>query len=234
MTSIPRSLAADPRVGETHYFFDSSFPVGYFSHSFGFETKVAEYSRVGFDACKSWILNYVVFSIWYSELEAMEHAQLGYRPCDAAARESIEAIDHLLFVSRSTKDARRGSQLIAGATKRAAVIFLGEESGELLSYNLKEPAVVIGVIAAIRSWNMATTRLLYMQSHALALSQVLLRYAKIGQNDQILLMAELLPTIGELALHRPRSISATFGKTCMEIDMDQMRHETLTPRLFQS
>lgn len=217
-----------------HYFFDSSFPVGYFSHSFGFETKVADFSSAGFDACKSWILNYVFFSIWYSELEAMEQAQRLYSPFDARAREGVEAIDHLLFVSRSTKDARRAAQLIAGATKRAAVIFLGKESGELASYNLTEPAVVIGVIAAIRSWNMATTRLLYMQSHALALTQVLLRYAKIGQNDQMLLMAELLPTIGELALRRPRSPSATFGKTCMEIDMDQMRHETLSPRLFQS
>lgn len=234
MALSPQTKTSDLRDGEMHYFFDSSFPVGYFSHSFGFETAVANFSNVGLGGCKSWILNYLVFSIWYSELEAISQARELYRPCDQQCKNSIEAMDRLLFASRSTKGARRASLLIAGATKRAGMVFLGKESGDLESYGLKEPAVVIGVIAAIREWNTALTRLLYMQSHALALTQVLLRYAKIGQNDQLLLMAELLPTISELAFQRPSSGTSAIGKTCMDIDMDQMRHETLTPRLFQS
>lgn len=228
----PRST--EEKFAEMHYFFDSSFPVGYFSHSFGFESEVVNFSRVGLEGCRQWILTYLVYSIWYSELEALNQTRDLYRGSGTSGLSDIEKVDQVLFSSRSTSEARRAARMIACATKRASEVLFGDGVSELSSLDLSEPAVVVGVISEMRKWNPVLTGLLYMQSHALALTQVILRYAKIGQKDQMLIMADLMPKINALALERPRAGSVTVAKTCMKIDMDQMRHETLTPRLFQS
>lgn len=219
---------------EIHFFFDSSFPVGYFSHSFGFESKVVNPVQSNEDTWREWIRDYLVYSIWYCDLEAIEKTVALYISGAPDSRATIEAIDSTIHLSRSTTDSRRASLLISQATKRSATAFLNVDSSILESFHVREPSTIVGLIAAMRKWDLRLVRLLYANSHALAMSQVLLRYAKIGQSQQLKLIAGLLPEIEKISGLRPQARETISTMTCYPLEIDQMNHQTLAPRMFQS
>lgn len=219
---------------EMHYFFDSSFPVGYFSHSFGFESFVTDERNDNLQAWSNWIKNYLMYSIWYCDLEILDMAFQIYSGDAAIAKQLIEKLDGEIHASRTTAEARNASLLISNATKRAAVDYLGIDPCVFSSFQITEPAILVGLIRAIQGWDQVHTRLLFAQSHTLSMTQVLLRYAKIGQRDQLKMMASLLPLIEELALTKPSQNRTIAINTCYELEFDQMKHENLSPRLFQS
>lgn len=231
LTEIPES---DPSLGEMHYFFDSSFPVGYFSHSFGMETFVASPTSKTVDLYSQWITKYLVYSIWYSELLVLTEAQKIYEIRQRQSVDEIEKNDSHLHASRPTEEARKASVLICKAIKVAARNYFGETVSDLDCFSIREPASLVGLIASIQHWNVYNTRLLYLQSQALSLAQILVRYAKIGQNDQLMLMANLNPVITKLASVSPEKRTNTVSALCLGVELSQMQHQSLSPRLFQS
>lgn len=234
MAILTEMREADPTLGEMHYFFDSSFPVGYFSHSFGLETFVASSTSRTADLYSQWITKYLVYSIWYSELVVLTEAQRIHEIRQRQSIEEIEKNDSHLHASRPTEEARKASVLICKAIKTAANNYFGETVSDLDCFSIKEPATLVGLIASTRRWNFYNTRLLYLQSQALSLAQILVRYAKIGQNDQLILMANLNPVITKLASLSPGNRANTISTLCLGIELSQMQHQSLSPRLFQS
>lgn len=234
MAKIAEINQHDQSLGEMHYFFDSSFPVGYFSHSFGFETFVANSTWKKLDSYAEWITNYLIYSLWYGELVVLTETQSLIESKGSKSIGEIEKNDSHLHASRPTHEARKASLLLCAAIMTAAKNYFGETVANLDSFAITEPATLVGLIASRRTWNFYSTRLLYLQSQALALTQVLVRYARIGQTDQIKLMSHLSPVITKLASIYPDQKPNTLSALCLGIEVSQMQHQSLSPRLFQS
>lgn len=224
----------DSKLGEMHCFFDSSFPIGYFSQSYGFEFNVSRRSESQFEDYHKWIINYLVYSIWYSELMVLSTAHELYKKDRQSHLDQILQNDAELYASRSTPESRKASISLSRAIRLAANDFFSDNAIELRSYNLKEPSSLIGILAAMQDWNFYNTRLLYLQSHALSITHVILRHAKMGQSSQLTLLAQIQPTIVTLASVLPSAKLPTIGALCFGIELSQIHHQHQSPRLFQS
>ncbi len=222
-------------IAQMHYFFDSAFPAGSYGHSFGFETFATSKSGGDKSQALEWIRTYMVFSLWYGDLENISKARaaLAISPVDT---EKVYLLDRRLHASRSTGEARKSAESLARSMKVAASHLFGDEvtALHLDSQSFLEPSTFVGLLSNRLSWDEDYTRLLYLQGQALSATSVLIRCGKIGQFTQLEMMSELIDLSAKLASIRPNKVSSRGAVTSWAIEVDQINHQNLSPRLFQS
>ena len=223
------------QIAQMHYFFDSAFPAGSYGHSFGFETFAT--SKIGGDRVQAlkWIRNYMVFSLWYGDLENISKARTALADTNFGS-EKVDTLDRRLHASRSTSEARKSAESLARSMKIAANRIFGDDitSFHVGSRSFLEPSTFVGLLSHRLRWDEEYARLMYLQGQALSATSVLVRCGKIGQFTQLEMMAELIGLSATLAATRPTTTSSRGAVTTWAIESDQIEHQYLSPRLFQS
>lgn len=231
-------------VAQMHYFFDSAFPAGSYGHSFGFETFAT--SKLGGDRGQAleWIRNYMVFSLWYGDLENISKARtyLEQSPTRSLEGDILVTLDKRLHATRSTIEARRSARSLASSLKAAASRLFADKVGDGVelpsldfdSRTFLEPSTFVALLSHDLGWDEDYTKLLYIQGQALLATSVLIRCGKIGQFSQLEMMAELIDLSAKLASARPSELQRRGAVTAWAIEVDQINHQNLSPRLFQS
>ena len=217
-----------------HYFFDSAFPSGAYAHSFGFETFATGTASGDDQAAMDWIESYMLHSLWHGDLENVAAIfELGTSH-KSQTLAKVRECDALLHASRSTLEGRHAARQLAQSLYLAASRLFGAIFPDQLGGTLREPSSVMGVVALELGWPVRETRLYYLQSQALALTSVLVRHGRIGQFRQLEMMASLRHTAVSLAVSRPRIGRLQTPSQCWQLEFDQIAHQHLSPRLFQS
>jgi urease accessory protein len=224
-----------------HYFFDSAFPAGSYGHSFGFETFATSKSGSNKGHALEWIRNYMIFSLWYGDVENISRARLAIADSPVESdkvviADELDTADRRLHASRSTNEARKSAESLARSMKIAASRLFGEAftSVNLYGRSFREPSTFVALLSYSLGWNEEYTRLLYLQGQALSATSVLVRCGKIGQFTQLEMMAELIDLSAKLASQRPPPLPNRTAVTSWAIEIDQIDHQNLSPRLFQS
>lgn len=218
-----------------HYFFDSAFPAGAYGHSFGFETFASSKDGANPEQGLNWIENYMVHSLWYGDLENISKiSEILQTP--QATTQQITKEDTILHASRSTYEGRKSAISLARAIEMAGnKLFASNPSyGTKLQEDLREPSSIVGIISGRLKWPIDLTRLFYLQTQALAATSVLVRCGRIGQFAQLEMMGTILESSAKLAMVRPKSLPDRSAISAWQIEMDQINHQELSPRLFQS
>ncbi|MDA8278717.1 MAG: hypothetical protein M0Z45_11115 [Actinomycetota bacterium] len=222
-------------IAQMHYFFDSAFPAGSYGHSFGFETFATSNLGGQIDRALEWIRTYMVFSLWYGDLENISKVRGALNsPIDGL--DKARHLDKRLHVSRSTIEGRRSAQTLSKSMATAAAhLFRDRVTPEgIYSGQYLEPSTFVAHLSHLLDWNESYLRLFYLQGQALAATSVLVRCGKIGQFAQLKMMAELIQVSSKLACARPNKITSRGAVTNWAIEVDQIDHQSLSPRLFQS
>ncbi len=222
-----------------HYFFDSGFPSGALAHSFGFETFCARFSSKSLYQASNWIKNYMYFSLWHGDLENFSRC---YELLDKTRTEDYEkqqvkslvALDKQLHVTRTTAESRQAQESLTKALMRSSAQFFDAPDISVMSAQFQEPSTLLGILANKRQWDMSTTRVLFLMRELVMLTSVLVRYGKIGQSQQLTIISDLTKTAAALARERPSFTRNAGSRASIEVELDQIDHTHLTPRLFQS
>ena len=223
------------QIAQMHYFFDSAFPAGSYGHSFGFETFATSSLGGQIDRALEWIRTYMVFSLWYGDLENISKVRGALSsPIDGLNKARL--LDKHLHVSRSTIEGRRSAQNLSKSMATAATHLFRDrvEPEAIYSGGFFEPSTFVAHLSHLLDWDESNLRLLYLQGQALAAISVLVRCGKIGQVTQLKMMAELIQVSSKLACARPKKITSRGAVTSWAIEVDQIDHQSLSPRLFQS
>ncbi len=221
-------------LGAMHYFFDSAFPSGAYAHSFGFETFAAGADASDKDAAIAWIENYLIYSLWHGDLENIERIVELAEYRSPQSIEAVEESDAFTHIARSTAEGRRSARQLARSLNLAAVALFGELFAGQAEASFLEPSTIVGLVARHLSWPLEAIRLYYLQSQALGATSVLVRHGRIGQFRQLEMMGVLRRTALSLARSRPESSSTPTASQCWQLEFDQIAHQHLSPRLFQS
>lgn len=221
-------------LGAMHYFFDSAFPSGSYAHSFGFETFAVGAKAGDKDAAIAWIENYLIHSLWHGDLENIERITELAEYRSPQSLEAVEESDALTHIARSTREGRRSARQLARSLNLAAVALFGELFADQAKTSFLEPSTIVGLLALHLGWPLPATRLYYLQSQALGATSVLVRHGRIGQFRQLEMMGTLRATALSLARSRPQTSTSPTGAQCWQLEFDQIAHQHLSPRLFQS
>ena len=237
MLSSASSATGDARLialGQMHHFFDSSFPSGTFAHSYGFETYASASRTIDLNEAIEWVRNFMVFSLWHADLENISRILEIDVIEDLGPNSAIAENDRAIYAGRSTRDGRLAAKRLAQSLRVGANTLYPEANLGSTAALFYEPSTITALVARNMHWPADATRLLYLQSHAMSLTSVLVRHARIGQSGALAMMSQLTGDCAALAFERPSSSSSVRSAQCWTIERDQIRHQHLSPRLFQS
>lgn len=222
------------QISQMHYFFDSAFPAGSYSHSFGFETFAASPDGTCTERAIEWVQSYLVFSLWYGDLENISKVRKASFEHGINSSQ-IPQLDKRLHASRSTAEARKSARSLSSSMLVAARrLFEGDNFHFKEHVAPLEPSTFVAKLSSELAWDEEYTRLLYLQSQALSATSVLVRYGRIGQFAQLAMMADLLRLATTLASRRPPYQADRGNINAWIVESAQIDHQVLSPRLFQS
>lgn len=213
---------------------DSAFPTGAFSHSFGFETYVAQQKMNKVEDFKKWLTAYLLQQLVYSDGLAMKGLY--------EESSNLGKYSKLLHVQTLAKESREGNERIGKVFLANVCGLLGDEATELVRYqDLVEEeqlpahqALVFALLGKHLGLELKDCLEVYYFSTCQMLVQNAVRGIPIGQMAGQKLLLRHQASI-EQAAEKVLSLSAAdFGRTAPGLEIAQMQHQSLFSRNFSS
>ncbi|MBO1304576.1 urease accessory protein UreF [Enterococcus sp. 669A] len=216
---------------------DSNFPIGSFSHSYGFETYLHQQRIQTADAFEEWLIQFLNNQVLTTDAMAI------CRAFEALERESLADIleintelNALLLPSEMRQANQKMGQQFLNIGKSLL------EHPLLLNYQaqLKEqqlaphPAIVFGLLAYCSQAELKETLSVYLLNTTISMVQNAVRGVPIGQvaGQKIIYgLSQQIPEMTERVCELPID---HFGATAPGIEIAQMQHEFLFARNFMS
>ncbi|MET3898527.1 urease accessory protein [Devosia sp. UYZn731] len=203
-----------------------AFPVGAFAWSAGLETAIVDARIHDRATTHDWIEASLAHGGLRTDAILLAHA---HRSTNAAALSELADLCLALTPARERHDE---TTITGDAFANAARAWPSP-----VYASLPQPCpypIAVGAIAAAHGIDLAATLVAFLTAIVHAQVSVAVRLVPIGQSDGLAIMAALEPTIlarAELCQHAALD---DIGTIAYAADIAQMRHETLTTRIFRS
>jgi urease accessory protein len=204
-----------------------AFPVGAFAWSAGLETAIVDGRIHDRATTQEWLEANLAHGGLRTDAILLAHAHRS--STDAAALSELADLCLALTPARERHD----ETTITGDAFASAARAWSSPVYALLPQPCPYP-IAVGAIAAAHGIDLATTLVAFLTAIVHAQVSVAVRLVPIGQSDGLAIMAALEPTIlarAELCQHAALD---DIGTIAYAADIAQMRHETLTTRIFRS
>lgn len=208
--------------------FSSSFPVGAFAWSAGLETAIIEGRTSDPASVGDWIKGTLAGGALRTDAILLAHAH-------AAASQAgrLQELADLALALTASAERRLEMLDMGGAFVRAA------QTGWASDIYRRLPpacpyAVAAGAIAAAHNAELSDTLMCFLTAAVQAQISVGVRLVPLGQTEGLRIMAGVEPAIAALARLAPALNLEDMGGSSYAADIAQMRHETLTTRIFRS
>ncbi len=207
----------------------AAFPVGAFAWSAGLETAIAE-SRVNDSAS---VQNWLEGALRHGGIrtDAIILAEAWRRTGDAAAPNLRALADLCLALAPAAE--RHAETSLTGDAFALATKAWPSPIHDRLPSPCPYP-VAVGAMAAAHGIALPETLLGYLTAAVQAQVSVAVRLVPLGQTDGLAVIARLEPAVETLAGDAANAKLDDIGGMAYAADIAQMRHETLTTRIFRS
>lgn len=218
---------------------DSNFPIGMFSHSFGFETFLQDETITSELAFKQWLDIFIKDQLVYNDFLAMRaifEQGIDFETADRAVFWTRKLHAQTLAKEVRNANQKMGQQFLHLMQNISPSCLLEEYQQKLKQFELaSHPAVVFTLVFFQLNGDLKTLLSTYGYSQISGLVQNGVRGIPIGQiaGQKLIfelsssLMSSIVFCINELAI-------ADFGLTSPALEIRQMQHEWLRARNFMS
>ncbi|MDB5535663.1 MAG: urease accessory protein UreF [Devosia sp.] len=204
-----------------------AFPVGAFAWSAGLETAIVDRRIHDRATTQEWIEANLAHGGLRTDAILLAHAHRS--STNAAALSDLADLCLALTPARERHDETTitGDAFASAARAWPSPVYA----------SLPQPCpypIAVGAIAAAHGIDLAATLVAFLTATVHAQVSVAVRLVPIGQSDGLAIMAALEPVIlarAELCQHAALD---DIGTIAYAADIAQMRHETLTTRIFRS
>ncbi|MEO1537108.1 MAG: urease accessory UreF family protein [Pseudomonadota bacterium] len=196
-----------------------AFPVGAFAFSHGVETAVREGLIGDAAALEAWLVDLLSHGSGRSDVVLLASA---YRA------EDIIAVQEMALAFQSSAERMEETVQLGAAFCRTV--------RDVWALDLPDLAypVAVGRAAALRSIALEDTAALYAQAFAANLVSAAIRLVPLGQTEGQAVLAGLQDRCHTLGADAPGLTLDDLASAAFLSDIQAMRHETLSPRIFQS
>ncbi len=216
---------------------DSNFPIGSFSHSYGFETYLHQERIKDAEAFEAWLRQFLTHQVLSTDGLAIR------KSFEALKRESLTDV---LEINRELNSLLLPSEM-RQANKKMGQQFLNignslMEEALLNNYQLQlkeqqlapHPAIVFGLLAYCSQADVTETLSVYLLNTTIAMVQNAVRGVPIGQVAGQKIIYRLSQEIPQMTETICNLSNDHFGATAPGIEIAQMQHEFLFARNFMS
>lgn len=196
-----------------------AYPIGAFAWSQGLERAVARGDVTGARSLTAWLHDVLALGAGRSDAILLVSAYGADDPAEVAA----------LAAALAPSKERRMETLQQGAAFAAV-------TRDVWQLDLPDMAypVAVGRAAALKNLPALPVTQVYLQGFASNLVQAALRLMPLGQTAGAGVLAELSPTILQVAAEAKEAGPEALGTATFAADIASMQHETQAPRLFRS
>ena len=216
---------------------DSNFPSGAFSHSFGLETYIQEWTIEDRESFQAAIEQYVYSQCTYTDGLAF---RLSFEAMEEGKPEKLWRLDQELFALANAKETREGNRRVGRQ--------LAKVMNELYKFNLLQEyetgvkskkrhghsAIVYAIVCRELGASLKEALTIYLFASASSLVQNGVRGIPLGQTDGQKLLRDLQPLLHSQAEIILSLSEEDFGGSAPGLEIAQMIHEDLPVRLFMS
>ncbi|MEO0917879.1 MAG: urease accessory protein UreF [Pseudomonadota bacterium] len=196
-----------------------AFPVGAFAFSHGLETAVAEGHIAHAGSLTEWLLDLLKFGSVRSDVVLLVAA---YRS------EDVVDVDEIARAFQPTAERREEAEQLGVAFCRTV-----RDVWQLDLPDLTYP-VAVGRAAALRKIELTDTATLYAHSFMSNLVSAAIRLVPLGQTEGQCVLAKLQAPCNTLGQAAASFTLDDLTSAAFLSDIQAMRHETQSPRIFQS
>lgn len=216
---------------------DSNFPSGAFSHSFGFETMIQEEKITNADSFLEALKGYIRQSVTYVDGLG---CRLVYESLESGRFPEVLEWDHYLYAANGSRETRLANKRMGERMAKLCIELFPSSFLEdyVLAIQKKlaygHPACVFAIVLHSLSIPLETTLEAYLFSSLTSLVQNAVRGIPLGQTDGQRILIHLQPELEQAVKKIKMADAEAFGATSPGLEVAQMKHETLSVRLFMS
>lgn len=216
---------------------DSTFPIGSFNHSYGFETYLRNKQVVDNESFERWLITFLQTQFLYGEGLVI---RLVYEALENKKESMVWEYDQILTLSMAAKETREGSKMVAKQMGKLILELHDVPRLEKYQEKIREktcfgnPAIVFALFAYQKNLDVETAIMDYAYSVLSTMIQNAVRAIPLGQvsGQKILQTAlyeleEICPMILQIDGH-------LLGANMPGMEIAQMNHEIQDFRLFMS
>lgn len=204
-----------------------AFPVGAFAWSAGLETAIVERRLPDRGSVMAWIAANLAHGGTRNDAILLAHAHRGF--ADATALRDLADLCLALTPARERHEETSitGNAFVLAARAWPAPVY------DLLPDPCPYP-IAVGAIAGAHGIDLGATLAAFLTALVQAQVSVAVRLVPIGQSDGLAILAALERDIAARAAQCQHAELDEIGAMAYATDIAQMRHETLTTRIFRS
>ncbi len=196
-----------------------AFPVGAFAFSHGLETAVRDEAVTDADDLLSWLATLLEYGSAYSDVVLLAAAY---------TTDSIAEVQNAAMAFQPSLERFEETSQLGAAFCRTV-----RDVWNLDLPDLAYP-VAIGRAAAMREIPLEETATLYSHAFVANLVSAAIRLVPLGQTEGQVVLAKLQEDCRALGANAPTMTLDDLASATFVSDIQSMRHETLSPRTFQS
>jgi urease accessory protein len=211
-----------------------AFPVGAFSYSHGLESAITTGKMTDAGALRHWIADVLTIGTGWNDAVLFAEAWRAAEASDEARLSAAAELAEALAGSqeRHVETMQQGEAFLVAvqsAWPTARLERMVEALGGPAAYS-----VAVGMASASHDLPLGATLAGYVQAFAANLVSVAVRLVPLGQTRGLQLLANLAPTIGQLADRAHRSTLDDLGSATLLSDIAAMRHESQYSKVFRT
>lgn len=196
-----------------------AFPIGAFAYSHGLETAIRDALVSDAESLQNWLCDLLEIGSAKSDLVLLSAAHGSATPVE---------LDQLALAFQPSRERREEAIAMGAAFCRTA-----RDVWELELPDLTYP-VAIGQAASMQEIPLIETAALYAQAFVGNLVSAAIRLVPLGQTEGQAVLAALQPTVEALGRESVDLTLDDLASAAFLSDVQAMRHETQSPRIFQS
>ncbi|SFQ52117.1 urease accessory protein [Nitratireductor indicus] len=204
-----------------------AFPVGGFAYSAGLETAIADGRVKDRATTREWIDGALRAGAARNDAILLSQAHR-----DFTSPEKLQGLADLCLALTPARERYRETLAMGEAFVTAARAWPSGVTGSLPS-PCPYP-IAFGALAAAHGIALLDALLAFLTAYMQAQVSVAVRLVPIGQSDGLAVIAALEPLVAEEARNAQHATLEDIGGIAYGADIAQMRHETLTTRVFKS
>lgn len=204
-----------------------AFPVGAFAWSAGLETAIVERRVHDRMTTQDWIAGALHHGSLRTDAILLAHAHR-----DFSAAERLSELTDLCLALTPSSERHAETLLMGNAFVEASRAWISE-SPPTLPAPCPYP-IAVGSLAGSHHIDLGATLTAYLTATVHGQVSVAVRLVPIGQSDGLAIMAALEPSIAEMAQLCQHATLDEIGGVAYGADIAQMKHETLSTRIFRS
>jgi urease accessory protein len=219
---------------------DTTFPIGLFNQSFGFEYFIHQNKITDDQSFYHWLRIYMEHQLQYNDLLIVQELFHELSVCEEMPVERIVTYNDLLNAQNLAAEVRMGNSRTGSQFLNLVIQLFNEErlqqlKDALIAHNTDpHPATVYAVTGYILKMSLSELLETYLYGVISSLIQNAVRGIPIGQTKAQKMLISMHDEIARIVDHVMELSIDDFGKGLPGYEIAQMQHETLFARMFMS